>query len=86
MNELVAVEGIFGTTSVDTNMVEASSSKPKLKGKGGKKKKDFSKLCITCSLDEHLNAQQSNVSLVARFCDGYGWLIFCHSYLYHSFW
>ena len=42
MNELVAVEGIFGTTSVDTNMAEASSSKPKLKGKGGKKK-DFTK-------------------------------------------
>ena len=43
MNKLVAVEGILGTTSVDTNMAEASSSKPKSKGKGGKKKKDFTK-------------------------------------------
>ena len=43
MNELVAVEGILGTANVDTNMAEASSSKPKSKGKGGKKKKDFTK-------------------------------------------
>ena len=43
MNELVAAEGILGTASVDTNMAEASSSKPKLKDKGGKKKKDFTK-------------------------------------------
>ena len=85
MNELVAAEGILGTTSVDTNMAKASSSKPKLKGKGGKKKKDFTKLCITCSLDVHLNARLCNVSFVAHFCDRYGWLIFYHSYLYHSF-
>ena len=43
MNKLVAVEGILGTTSVDTNMAKASSSKPKSKGKGDKKKKDFTK-------------------------------------------
>ena len=43
MNELVAAEGILGTASVDTNMAEASSSKPKSKDKGGKKKKDFTK-------------------------------------------
>ena len=42
MNELVAAEGILGTTSVDTNMAKASSSKPKSKGKGSKKK-DFTK-------------------------------------------
>ena len=38
MNELVATKGILGTASVNTNMAEASFSKPKLKGKGGKKK------------------------------------------------
>ena len=43
MSELVAMKDILGTASVNTNMVEASSSKPKLKGKGGKKKKDFTK-------------------------------------------
>ena len=43
MNELVAVEDILGTASINANMAEASSSKPKLKGKGGKKKKDFTK-------------------------------------------
>ena len=43
MKELVVAEGILGTASVDTNMVEASSSIPKSKGKGGKKKKDFTK-------------------------------------------
>ena len=45
MNELVAVEGILGTSSVDANMAEASTSQPKSKGKGKKKKKkkDFAK-------------------------------------------
>ena len=43
MNELVAVKDILGTASVNTNIAEASSSKPKLKGKGGKKKTDFTK-------------------------------------------
>ena len=43
MNELVVAKGILGIASVNTNMAEASSSKPKLKGKGGKKKKDFAK-------------------------------------------
>ena len=43
INELVAAKGILGTASVDANMVEASTSQPKLKGKGKKKKKDFTK-------------------------------------------
>ena len=43
MNELVAVEGIFGTSSVDANMAEAYTSQPKSKGKGKKKKKDFTR-------------------------------------------
>ena len=44
MNELVATEGILGTSSVDANMVEASTFQLKLKGKGKKKKKkDFTK-------------------------------------------
>ena len=44
MNELVAVEGILGTSSVDANMFEASTSQPKSNGKGKKKKKkDFIK-------------------------------------------
>ena len=33
MNELVVVEGILGTSNVDANMVKASSSQPKSKGK-----------------------------------------------------
>ena len=41
MNELVAAEGILGTSSVDANMAEASTSQPKSKGKG--KKKNFAK-------------------------------------------
>ena len=45
MNELVVVKGILGTSSVDANMAEASTSQPKSKGKGKKKKKnkDFTK-------------------------------------------
>ena len=45
MNELVATEGILGTSSVDANMAEAFTSQPKSKGKGKKtkKKKDFTK-------------------------------------------
>ena len=46
MNELVVVEGILGTSSVDANMAEASTSQLKSKGKGKrkkKKKKDFAK-------------------------------------------
>ena len=43
MNELVAVEGILDTSSVDANMAKASTSQPKSKGKGKKKKKDFTK-------------------------------------------
>ena len=44
MKELVAAEGILGTSSSDANMVEASTSQPKSKGKGKKKmKKDFTK-------------------------------------------
>ena len=43
MNKLVAAKGILVKASVDTNMVETSSSKPKSKGKGGWKKKNFTK-------------------------------------------
>ena len=44
MNELVGVEGILGTSSVDANMAEAFISQPKSKGNGKKKKKkDFTK-------------------------------------------
>ena len=44
ISELVAAEGILGTSSVDANMAEASISQPKSKGKGKKKKKkDFTK-------------------------------------------
>ncbi|KAL4599345.1 hypothetical protein ACB092_11G120000 [Castanea dentata] len=44
MNELVAAEGILGTSSVEANVGEASTSQPKSKGKDKKKKKkDFTK-------------------------------------------
>ena len=44
MNELVAAEGILGTSNVEANMGETSTSQPKLKGKGKKKKKkDFTR-------------------------------------------
>ena len=44
MNELVAAEGMLGTSSVEANMAKASTSQPKSKGKGKKKKnKDFTK-------------------------------------------
>ena len=45
MNELVAVEGILGTSIVEANVGEASTSQPKSKGKSKKKKKkkDFTK-------------------------------------------
>ncbi|XP_075666175.1 uncharacterized protein LOC142636002 [Castanea sativa] len=44
MNELVAAEGILGTSNVEANVSEASTSQPKSKGKGKKKKKkDFTK-------------------------------------------
>ena len=33
MNELVVAKGILGTSSVDANIVKASSSQPKSKGK-----------------------------------------------------
>ena len=36
MNELVAMKGILGTSSVDANMAEASTSQPKSKCKGKK--------------------------------------------------
>ena len=42
-NELVAAEGILGTSNVEANVGEASTSQPKSKGKGKKKKKDFTK-------------------------------------------
>ena len=45
MNELVAAEGMLGTSSVEANMAETFTSQPKSKGKGKKKKKkkDFTK-------------------------------------------
>ena len=43
MNELVVVEGILVTSSVDANMTKAFTSQSKSKGKGKKKKKDFTK-------------------------------------------
>ena len=43
MNELVAAKGILVKVGVDTNMAETSSFKPKSKGKGGWKKKNFAK-------------------------------------------
>lgn len=43
MNELVATEDILVKANADTNMAETFSSKPKSKGKGGRKKKDFTK-------------------------------------------
>ena len=39
MNELVAAEGILGTSNVEVNIGEGSTSQPKSKGKGKKKKK-----------------------------------------------
>ena len=54
MIELVATEGILGIESVDTNMAKDSSSKPKSKGKGGKKKKDYTKgKCFHCGDKGH---------------------------------
>ena len=44
MNELIVAEDILGTTSVDANMAETSTSQPQSKSKGNKKKKkDFTK-------------------------------------------
>ena len=43
MNKLVAAEGILVKAGVDTYIAETSSSKPKSKGKGGWKKKNFTK-------------------------------------------
>ena len=44
MNELVAAEGILGTSIVNANMAKVSTFQPKSKGKGKKKKnKDFTK-------------------------------------------
>ena len=41
---MVAAEGILGTSNVEANVGEASTSQPKSKGKGKKKKrKDFTK-------------------------------------------
>ena len=39
MNEVVVAEGILGTSSIDANMAETSTSQPKSNGKGKKKKK-----------------------------------------------
>ncbi|XP_050245972.1 uncharacterized protein LOC126693971 [Quercus robur] len=47
MNELVAAEGILGTSSVNANMAEDFTSQPKSKGKGKKKKKKKKKKDFT---------------------------------------
>ena len=39
MNELVVAEGIFGTSSFDANMSEASTSQPKSKCKGRRRRR-----------------------------------------------
>ena len=45
INELVAAEGILGTSSVDANMAEASTSQPKSKGKGRSEERRVGKEC-----------------------------------------
>ena len=39
MNELVVAESILGTSSIDANMVKASTSQPMSKGKGKRKRR-----------------------------------------------
>ena len=43
MNELEAAEGILSTSNVDANTAETTTSQPKSKSEGKKKKKDFTK-------------------------------------------
>ena len=73
MNELVAAEGILGTSSVDANMAEASTSQPRSKGKGKKKKKkkkkDFTKKKgkqIALGVANKERRSKENVSIVVR--------------------
>ena len=72
MNELVAAEGILGTSSVDANVAEASTSQPRSKGKGKKKKKkkkDFTKKKgkqIALGIANKERRSKENVSIVVR--------------------
>ena len=70
INELVVAEGILGTSSVDANMAEASTSQPKSKGKGKKKKKkDFTKLDgkqIALGVVKKERKSKESVSIVVR--------------------
>ena len=72
MNELVAAEGILGTSSVDANVAEASTSQPRSKGKGKKKKKkkkDFTKKKgkqIALGVANKERRSKENVSIVVR--------------------
>ena len=72
MNELVAAEGILGTSSVDANVAEASTSQPRSKGKGKKKKKkkkDFTKKKgkqIALGVANIERRSKENVSIVVR--------------------
>ena len=47
--------------------------------------KKVSLLCISSSLDKYCHAQLSNVRFMAHYKICMIWLIFYHSYLYHSF-
>ena len=74
MNKLVAAEGILVKASVDTNIAETSSSKPKSKGKGGWKKKNFTKqegkqVALGVTNKERRNQRttpKENVSIMVR--------------------
>ena len=72
MNELVAAEGNLGTSSVDANVAEASTSQPRSKGKGKKKKKkkkDFTKKKgkqIALGVANKERRSKENVSIVVR--------------------
>ena len=72
MNELVVAEGILGTSSVDANVAEASTSQPRSKGKGKKKKKkkkDFTKKKgkqIALGVANKERRSKENVSIVVR--------------------
>ena len=72
-------EGVLGTSSVDANMVEDSTSQPKSKGKGKKKKKkDFTKqdgkqiALGVASKGKKRSTPKESVSIVARKVIGRG--------------
>ena len=72
-------EGVLGTSSVDANMVEDSTSQPKSKGKGKKKKKkDFTKqdgkqiALGVANKGKKRSTPKESVSIVARKVIGRG--------------